>query len=442
MDQPKLNTTAFSNTTRGNKFSVWAEHLDPIQIKGQEGEQTFIKILPAFQYDENNAPIPGSVASTRYSDGSMAPWGTTVYIANYVGYGSPKAGGRRRDFLGGQTFGEGSRCLLTEVCNAAYANLDRWAYIVGMVVDTEKSTETVTKYKSADYQSGLRLLQRPKANLALNAVECAKPNAGVQLMYMGLSAAKSMFDSEGVVYKANYHATEEQLAINVNNGYDSGDFTNLQSGVAINIERDNNADGSVNGYTVKIAAQAKVAGGRLEPVVYPLPDDVLGFRQDLQNPQSLLKPVDEASVMEDLIYILNRWAPDGSSHPYMLLKELFGAEFNIPEPPAKPFTQAPAQSTNYQAPSATQFATPNATQGAVVKPAAPVIMQAATAPPATGGISTASYGSAPKVDDVPCDLRPMTPPVAPVNTGKLPAGTPGGPAPAGKEAFMAKLANE
>ncbi len=212
MSRPQLNQGAFQNTGNDNRFKVWAEGIDPVKISKKPGESSYIKILPGFEYDDNLAPVPGTAAPTRYEDGSPTIFAATVYVNEYCGYGKPGAGGKRRDFIGMQTFGEPENCILTKVCDYCYANLDEWAFVVGMTPGYEKdgrpkhNSDGSVRYERSDNRDD-ELLSRPQPILLFNGVDAENVMAGPKLFRLTKSAATSMFSEQGVIYKGNINAT-------------------------------------------------------------------------------------------------------------------------------------------------------------------------------------------------------------------------------------------
>ncbi len=434
MGQPTLNMDAFQNTNDDNKFKLWKEGVNPVKISKKPGEMIWLKLLPSFDCDDAGNTIPGTTIPCRTVDGQPTAWGAVVYMCNYVGYGKPGAGGARRDFIGLNTFGNDERCLLSEVVEAAYNDRENWGFLVGQVWD--ESTGKWTKTINRDEE----MLKRPTAHLFVNAIDYADRSAKVNLMYMTKSAATAFFAPDGLLNTPNTNATDEGVKADYNSAYSSGDFTNVSTGAVVCIQREDKATG-INGYNVSLAITQE-PGKAPALVGLPVNATQLAERYDLSQPATFLKKPTPEAVLADICAVCNRWSPDGKRHPYALLKQLFGAEFNVPEIPEKPYSrEVPVKGAQVAAPANAMAAAFGGPPAAVTNPT--VITPTAVAGPAvvTPTAVTPTVMDAGSLDpQVQTSPKPI--PVEPVNNGDLPEGVPGGNIDAdSKAAFMAELAN-
>jgi len=448
MGQPVLNMQAFQNSKDDNKYKLWLEGVSPTKISKKPGEAIWIKILPSFVFGEDGAPVAGSKQPCRTIDGQPTAWGSVVFMCNYVGYGSPGAGGVRRDFVGMNTFGPEERCLLSEVVSAAYNDQENWGFLVGSVYNASAGKWERTRNREEE------MLKRPAATLFVNAVVYDDREGKTQLMYMSKSAATAFFAPGGLLNQPNTAATDEGVAADFNSAYASGDFTDVNTGAVLNIQRENKPDGGINGYTVNMAI-TQPQGKAPTLVGLPIVDAQLEQRYNLADPTTFLKKPTHEKVIQDLCAVCNRWSPDGKRHPYELFKQLFGAEFNIPAVPEKPYSRVTTTGAVTTPGPAGNNAMSAAFGGPPAAVAIPVANPVATVTPTV--IDAGSLNPQPEpVKEIPTKVTPtvidagsLNPqpepvkeiPVQPVNTGTLPSGLPGGAVDAdAKAAFMADVA--
>lgn len=319
-------------------------------------KKIFFRLLPARRTDvQDPQAFLVSWSPSILPDGKLTQIGCFLHSAKFCGRGDFK---NRREIVSRKTLGKGTRCPYDILCNFIEQNKSDWGYLF----------EDVGKFRQPGYVKAP--LSKIQPRLLANVIDMYDQTATVKIGEFSQTAWRSLMsrgDKPGLMFIKNNAVPPEWLQKDYMYQYANGDLTNPETGLVLEVSRDDSATASFQGYTV---TTAKTPDGN--PWRQSVSQQQLAARYDLRDVTNIVNVPEEQELVDELVEILNQRSPKGY-HERALLKMAFADYgWSVPEP-----TSAPAATQTV--PVAPQPA-PVVQQPAPVPKPAPVVQQPAAVP--------------------------------------------------------------
>ena len=354
-------------------------------------KKIFFRLLPAFDtsVQDPNAFRVSHVPSIM-PDGKLAQLGCFMYAAKFCGHGDTK---NRSEIVSRKTLDRSANCPYRVLCDFIDSNKQDWGYLF----------EDVGKFRQPGYVKAT--LSRAQPYLLANVVDMYDQTQAVKVGEFTQTAWRSLMsrgDKPGLMFIKNNMVPPEFLQRSYLYQYANGDLTDPETGLVLEVSRDDSATASFQGYTINTA---KTPDGN--PWHQAVTQQQLAARYDLRDVRNVVNVPEEQELVDQLVEILNQRSPKGY-HEHALLKMAFrDYGWAVPDPPGAP-AATPTVST-YVPQDDLPFSTdPAPVAAAPVPPAAPAPVP--PAPPA----------AAPVPPYVPQPVAPAPTP-APAPSGFVPS---------------------
>lgn len=283
-------------------------------------KKIFFRLLPAFDtsVQDPNAFRVSYVPSIT-PDGKMSPIGCFMFSAKLCGHGDFKS---RREIVSRKTVDRGARCPYEILCQFIRNNKSDWGYLF----------EDVGKFKQAGYVKAALSPTQPR--LLANVIDMYDQTQAVKVGEFSQTAWRSLMtngDKPGLMFIKNNMVPPELLQRSYIYQYANGDLTDPESGLVLEVSRDDSPTASFQGYTI---TTAKTPDGN--PWHQPVSQQQLAARYDLRDARNVVNVPEEQELVDELVEILNQRSPKGY-HEHALLKMAFSDYgWRVPEPPSAP----------------------------------------------------------------------------------------------------------
>jgi hypothetical protein len=282
--------------------------VDDVRVKMLATENIAFKILPA--RPEGKCAHDAWVPFRDAASGNFSQWGRFIKVARFVGH----RGGSTVDLASVLSFDESAECPVDELMKYVRKSSE-WKYLQERKETADGRGESPALGKYLD-----RLM-------LMNVLDLSEQHLGAQVGILSTSAWKTLVDQGGLAMQLNTSIPRAMLAQNPMLQWACGDLTDPNDGPVLEMRKENKP-GMFAGWKVdyKMAMQKAVA--RLA-----VASEVLASRYDICDLESIVLKPSRTETIAKLVRVFNRFNAAGQ-HEYDLLRELFGNEFAIPQPPA------------------------------------------------------------------------------------------------------------
>jgi len=299
-----LNQAA-EESRSGPRWSIYAQGVEAKKLKAFTETGVMVRILPAFG-DRSN---PSSYVPFRDTDGNFAPFARLVPVFQDIGHGEFK---NRRKLVSAKAHDPAAYCALEELSDHIRMN-QAWSYLHNSPGKDARGYDIPPSFP-----------KKAKSILLMNVVDMNNQAEGCFLGEFSVSVFYAMNGQQGVLNMVNPGATQEMVNQNYLARWVAGDLTCPVNGPALRIAKDMQG----KGYDVSFATNQHRQIYRLDVT------NLLPGRRNLDNDgiEAIIPVVDEVHQVQTLMDCLRGVSPSGV-HEWVLLREVFGARHNIPEPP-------------------------------------------------------------------------------------------------------------